>query len=83
VKNQQSLEPELLQIKAREKIALLALSQSRDKASSENLSRSAPGAQAKLADSREAGAAPLSAAAPGAFCTGIVKNQQGSATELL
>jgi hypothetical protein len=34
-------------------------SQSRDKSSGANFSRAAPGAQAKLANSREAGAAPL------------------------
>jgi hypothetical protein len=63
------------------RFAVLNFPQSRDKSSAANFSHSAPGAQASLAGSREASAAPLYAGAPGAFCHGIVKNQQRSATE--
>jgi hypothetical protein len=44
---------------ASSKLKLPNFAHSRDKPSGENFSRSAPGTQAKLADSRKAGAAPL------------------------
>jgi hypothetical protein len=49
---------------------------------SEKFSRAAPGAQAKLAPTPRSGVMPRSGM-PGAFCNGMLKNQQGSATEVL
>jgi hypothetical protein len=61
---------------ASEKPALPNFSHSREKSNCDNCSRSAPGTQASRAGSRNAEAAPLKAAAPGAFCNGIVKDLQ-------
>jgi hypothetical protein len=81
VKNQPRSETEVWQISSGGRPELPNFHPYREKTSGENFSRSAAGAQSKLADSREAGAAPPSAAAPGAFCHGTVKNQPRSATE--
>jgi hypothetical protein len=64
------------------KHALPNFQQSRKKLSTANFSRSAPGTQALLAQTPLCGVMPLRGM-PGAFCHGIVKNQQDSAAEAL
>jgi hypothetical protein len=65
-----------------EKLAVPNFAHSRDKLSGEKFSRSAPGTQASLAPTRLRRVDAAAGGMPGAFCHGIVKNQQRSAAEV-
>jgi hypothetical protein len=67
---------------ASQKSALLNFAQSRYKSRSSKLPRSAPGGELRSPVPGFAGVMPRSGM-PGAFCHGMVKNQQGLATEVL
>jgi hypothetical protein len=68
---------------AGEKLELLNFTQSREKSNSASTERAAPGAQAKLAPTPAKPGFAAAGGMPGAYYTGMVKNQQGSETGVL